>query len=241
MLYAFEQTDVQKKGQYLGEFRVSSVADKKITLTPTGKLSDREVARLAKLAKPRTKGPWVLYEMLPRDSHELFAGLSDEQLKAMLPAASLPEYLKDGKPAAQDDPKERVQGGKYVRQLRDFDVLLAAAKMHRILLDDSIEAGKKDKQLVDDALADAREQEEACKKDIAAATKVLKKANRQRDEVAGYRERLEKKLAAIEALVARLTATNQAMAGRMAKYQLQAAERIDARTRAMAQSAAERR
>ena len=159
----------------------------------------------------------------------------------MLPAASLPEYVKDGKPAAPDDPKERVQGGKYVRQLRDFGVLLAAAQMRRILLNDSIEAGKKDKQLVDDALADAREQEEACKKDIAAAAKDLKKAVGQRDEVAAYNERLEKKLAAMQALVARLTATNQAMAGRMAKYQLQAAERIDARTRAMAQSAAERR
>ena len=108
-------------------------------------------------------------------------------------------------------------------------------------MSDSIEAAANDKQLLDEALADARKQEEGCKKDIAKATKDLKKSAGQRDEVAAYRKQLEDKLAAIQALVARLIATNQAMAGQMAKFQLQAAERIDARTRAMAQSAAERR
>ena len=239
VVYAFEEADVQKKGQYLGEFAASGVDDKRVLLTPTAKLTTREINRLKKLAK--TKGPWVLYEMLPRDNHELFAGLGDEQLKALLPAGVLPEYLKDGKPAAPDDPKERVQGGKYVRQLRDYGVLLGADQEKRILLSDSIEAAANDKQLLDEALADARKQEEGCKKDIAKATKDLKKSAGQRDEVAAYRKQLEDKLAAIQALVARLIATNQAMAGQMAKFQLQAAERIDARTRAMAQSAAERR
>ena len=120
-------------------------------------------------------------------------------------------------------------------------MLLGAEQTNRLLLSDSIEAAKTDKQLVDDALANARKQEEACKKDIAATTKDLEKSAGQRDEVAAYRKKLEEKLAAMQALVARLIATNQAMAGQMAKFQLQAAERIDARTRAMAQSAAERR
>ncbi len=164
VVYAFEEADVQKKGQYLGEFAASGVDNKRVLLTPTAKLTTREINRLKKLAK--TKGPWVLYEMLPRDNHELFAGLGDEQLKALLPAGVLPEYLKDGKPAAPDDPKERVQGGKYVRQLRDYGVLLGADQEKRILLSDSIEAAANDKQLLDEALADARKQEEGCKKDI---------------------------------------------------------------------------
>ena len=61
------------------------------------------------------------------------------------------------------------------------------------------------------------------------------------DHRADKHKKLEDKLAAMQALVARLIATNQAMAGQMAKFQLQAAERIDARTRPMAQSTAERR
>lgn len=218
-----------RKGQYVGEFSASNVDDKKILLKPTAKLTARETDRLKKLAKG--KGSWVLYEMLPQDNHELFAGLTDEQLKAMLPAGTLPEFLKDGKPAAQDDPKDRVRGGKYVRQLRDFGVLLSVEQKHRILLTDSIEAAKTDKLLLDKALADAQKQEESCKKDIAAAKKLLAKAGRQRDVVAGYRKLLEEKLAAMEKRVANLIASSRAMAGQIAKFQLEAAQRIDQRTR----------
>jgi hypothetical protein len=241
VLYAFEEADVreanvQKKGQYLGEFTAVSAGDKQVTLTPTAKLTPREVQRLRK-----AKRPWVLYEMLPRDNHELFAGLSEAEMKAVLPPGSLPEYLKDGKPATQDDSKDRVQGGKYVRQLRDYSVLLADEQQHRSRLSDTIEAAKRDKQLIDDALADARKQEEACKRDIAAATGDLKGSAGQRDTVAGYRKKLEEKLAAMQKRVDDLIALNQDMANQIAKFQLQAAERIDQRTRGMAQSGAERR
>jgi hypothetical protein len=45
-------------------------------------------------------------------------------------------------------------------------------------------------------------------------------------------------LAAVRADIARLIETNKAMAGRIAKMQLEAVRRIDERTRAMAQSGA---
>ena len=45
----------------------------------------------------------------------------------------------------------------------------------------------------------------------------------------------------MQAAIARFIEKNQAMAGQIAKYQLEAAERIDQRTRAMAQSGAGRR
>jgi hypothetical protein len=241
VVYAFEQADVQKKGEYLGEFTASYVDDKRVLLLPTARLSTREIIRLEKLSKAKPKGPWVLCEMLPRDNRELFADLKEQDLKAMLPASSLPEYLKDGKPAAQEDPKERVEGGLYVRQLRDYTVLLGDEQRHRILLSDSIEIAERDQKLIKEALAGARKQEESCKKDIAAATQELKGTTGQRDLVAAYRKKLEEKLAAMQALVAKLIETNQAMAGQIAKFQLEAAERIDQRTRAMAQSGAERR
>ena len=44
----------------------------------------------------------------------------------------------------------------------------------------------------------------------------------------------------MQAWIARLAETNRAMAGQIAKFQLEAAERIDQRTRVMAQSGAGR-
>ena len=85
---------------------------------------------------------------MPQDSHEIFAALSDAEKKALLPADSVAEYLKDGRPAAKDDPKECVVDGKYVRPLRDYDVLFRADQEKRILLTDSTVAATWDKNLV---------------------------------------------------------------------------------------------
>ena len=154
ILYAFEEADVQKKGRYLGEFKVTKADEKQkqLVLAPTSRLTAREIDRLE-----AAKRPWELYEIMPRDNHDIFASLSDEEKKAMLPADSLPEYLKDGKPAAKDDPEERVEDGKYVRPLRDYQVLFSADRAERTLLADQIDAATRDKKLVEDALAEAKE------------------------------------------------------------------------------------
>jgi hypothetical protein len=64
------------------------------------------------------------------------------------------------------------------------------------------------------------------------------KQSGQRDVVAKYHQEIERESAALRAEIARLTETNKAMAGRIAKMQLEAVRRIDERTRAMAQSGA---
>jgi hypothetical protein len=238
VLYVFQDIDVQKKGAYLGEFVATKVADKQVTIVPTDKLTSREIDRLEKAQKiPQIL---VLYEILPRDNHEIFAGMSDEQKKAMLPPDSLHEYLKDGRPAEKDDPKNCVVDGKFVRPLRDYRVLLDADRERYVLLTNSFATAAKDKKLIDDALADAQKQEEACKKDIADSTSDLEKFSRERDVVAAYRDAIKESLASAEAAITRLIDTNKAMAGQIAKFQLEAARRIDQRTRAMAQSGAGR-
>jgi septal ring factor EnvC (AmiA/AmiB activator) len=107
-------------------------------------------------------------------------------------------------------------------------------------LTNSFATAAKDKKLIDDALADAQKQEEACKKDIADSTSDLEKFSRERDVVAAYRDAIKESLASAEAAITRLIDTNKAMAGQIAKFQLEAARRIDQRTRAMAQSGAGR-
>lgn len=230
VVYAFEDIDVRQKGRYMGQYIVSEVPDEKqIVLVPTGILSPRQVENLAS-----AKRPWILYELMPRDDHEVFATLSDEQLRAMLPASTVQEYLKDGKPASPEDPAQRIVEGKFVRPLREYTVLLTGEYEKRILLNDALEAVKRDKKLVMDALAAARAQEEACKRDIAAEKKQLAEQERQRDIVASYRKKLQEKLDAMQAAVKGLIARNQAMAGQIAAYQLEAARRIEQRARRMA-------
>jgi len=231
VLYAFEDADTADKGQYLGEFTITKVADKQVALVPTARLTPREIERLDK-----AKRPWNLYEVMPRDDHEIFAEFSDEQKKKMLSADSISEYLKDGKPAAQDDLEECVVDGKYVRPLRDYQVRLNAEREKRTFLADSIEAAVRDKKLVEDALVEGRKQEESSQKDVVASTKDVAKFARQREIVATHRKNIEEKLDAMRAAIARLIESNQAMAGQIAKMQLEAARRIDQRTRAMAQS-----
>ncbi len=229
VLHAFEEADTRQGGKYLGEFTVTKAAENKITLVPTWRLSKREIGKLDKAAE--AKHSWMLYELMPQDNREIFADLDDEQLRSLLPASAVMEYIKDGEPAAEDDPDERVVDGRYVRQLRDYSVLFSFEHERHTLLKDSIEAAKRDKQLVEEALALGREQEEACKRDIAAATGQRKEIFRQRDLVAGHLKKLSDLVAAMQAAVERLIEKNRAMAGQIAEYQLEAARRIDQRTR----------
>jgi len=96
MVYAFEQPGIQQKGRFLGEMKVTGVADKEVTLEPAFKLSPRDADKLA-----RAKRPWTLYDSMPHDNHEIFASLSEEDKKALLPADSVGEYVKNGQPAAE--------------------------------------------------------------------------------------------------------------------------------------------
>jgi hypothetical protein len=234
VLYAFEEAGVQNKGQYLGEFTVTNIAaDKQLTLESTSRLSQREADKLK-----QAKRPWALYEVLPRDSHEIFASLSDEQKKAMLPAECVKDYLKDGKPAAKDDPRERVVKGLFARQLNDYGTLLTDERDRRVLVLDSIRATREDKQLVEQALVEGRDQEESCKREIASTQAELKKMARERDIVADLHEKIQKRLDDMQAWIARLDATNRAMAGQLAKYQFEASRLIDERARIMARSGA---
>jgi hypothetical protein len=235
VLYAFEDADGQQKGRYLGEFVVAKVADRQVTLAPALKMIPREIDALA-----AAKGTWTLYEIMPQDSHEIFAARSDAEKKAILPADSVAEYLKDGQPAAKDDPKECVVDGKYVRPLRDYDVLFLADQEKRILLTDSIDAATRDKKLVQESLGLAQKQADACTRDIAAAKEELAEVTAQRKLVVDYLAKFQEALDKVRAAIKQTLQENQAKAGQIAKLQLEAAERIDRRIRAMAQSGTEK-
>jgi hypothetical protein len=229
ILYAFEEGG---KGRYLGEFKATSVADKQVTLEPAFKLLPLDLKKLAS-----AKRSWVLYDSMPHDSHEILGELSEKDKKALLPADSLTEYLKDGKPAAEDDPAELKVNGKYERMLRDYPQLFNAYRMKITLLIDQQQAAMRDQRMVEDSLADAQRQVQFYQNQATIFKAVAAKFAQQRDAVQSYMDQLQEKLATLKKDVENLLENNKAMAGQIAKIQLEATRRIDQRTHAMAQSA----
>lgn len=145
VLYVFEQQPVEDGGAYLGPFVVDQVAAKQVALKPAFKFEPGELQRLS-----RSAGPWVMYEKLPVDNYYLFADLDEDQLRKLLPAASVEDYLRHGEAAGWEDVEQwgvdgmvvdengvplmdeqgqQIAGrdGVFQRRLRDYAALLHAA------------------------------------------------------------------------------------------------------------------
>jgi hypothetical protein len=103
VVYLFEAgepalPDPRTGKQYLGEFRVVEANAQAAVLMSTLSMTEYQQQRLA-----ASTGPWVMYEAMPPDRHETFAGLSEEQLRQKIPPTSVDEYLRHGKETKTDD------------------------------------------------------------------------------------------------------------------------------------------
>jgi len=156
IVYVFEQgppnpAKPEQPAQYLGEFRVTAATENGVTLKSVQGLDNRTGGRLDRSAA-NPGAVWKLYETMPMDSHEHFAGLNEPQLRLVAPAASLPEYVRHGTKATPDD-DERHRAGydeegkrvgpddaaratewRYDRQLRDYAYLFAELTRQRVVL-----------------------------------------------------------------------------------------------------------
>lgn len=291
VLFVFEEANVEKKGRYLGEFKVAGVGDKEVQLEPTMKLSDRDLQRLA-----ASKGPWTLYEVMPIDNHGIFADMNEAKLKAMLPADVVNDYAKDEKPLAAEDadalrlpgkmlavdeagnalyvddngdpvrvvvrqggkavfvdkrdqelPPEKVSQkkvdkgqGKYVRSLRDYEILFRTYHVQRSVLVDMTEATTRDLQYTQAALAGARQELQAREREGTDLKAELAKYARHRAAVVSFEKTLQERVAALKATITQMIAQNKATAEQIARIQLDATRRIDERARALAAGAGEK-
>ncbi|MCA9198015.1 MAG: hypothetical protein KDA87_10770 [Planctomycetales bacterium] len=114
---------------FFGEFKVTAVADdnSSITLQPTVPLDQKQIQELED-----DRFTWVLYEVMPVDSHLAFSDLSDEQIQNLFDAqlfADLPaevrqqmldEYVRDQDRANGTDPAERKWA--LVKFLKSYEV-----------------------------------------------------------------------------------------------------------------------
>lgn len=209
VLFLFEEgpvnpEDPSQGAQYLGEFRVAEVNGQQVKLVTVNELDDVEKQRLA-----NGRGPWSMYETMPADQLELFTGMTEEQLRKLLPEASVEEYLRQGTPATPDDDEWHVVGfdadgnrigpddldkavkKTYQRRLRDYATELSDLNRRRVLLLSNIEAVKLDNERLQKALASAKQLE-------AFRTEEIRKLEIDLTGVKKEREIIERHLSAVE-------------------------------------------
>ena len=238
VLYLFSQADFEKGGRYLGEFRATGVDEGKklVALQPAMKLSERELKRVAE-----NRGPVIMYEVMPSDDHESFAGIKPADLKAVLPESSLTEYARDGQAANAEDPAERKakEGDKekYVRRLRDYRVSLVDLFRDRTVLDERIVTRTNDVSRIEAAVAESKRQEEYCRSQITLLKKEVAEVRREQDATVAHRKMIQGKLDQLKQLIDTGIASNRAMAGELGRLQLEATRRIDQRSSTMVSAA----
>lgn len=122
ILFVFEADDVENGGKYLGEFRVAedpADPEAELSLVPVRLLEGNALQNVV-----RSNALWTLYEVMPLDSHQVFAGLNEAEIDALLPEAMTDEYLKDQKPVGAGDDVDEENIHVRVRFRRPFKLTL---------------------------------------------------------------------------------------------------------------------
>jgi len=218
VVLVFDEAPIEEGGCFLGEFKVNAVDKNQVTLEQTMRLTPRAIARIQASEQIKDKPVrWTLREVMPNDMREPFAKMTEEQLRAMLPAAVVDEYLTDGK-----NGKERL--------FRDYHVLVKEMDRQETVLLEEVESATRHEQYMNGALADAKKQELFRQDERAALTADLNRMKAERTATLAHEESLSRELAALEAQIKQLTADNRAVAAELAKMQSKILEQVDRRT-----------
>ena len=176
----------------------------------------------------------MLYEIMPVDKHMVFADLKPDELsafKAALPADTREEYERDGTASASGDPAKRVHNGKYVRRLRDYTSIFAHFRKDRAKFYDICDA--EDRNLEVPAIGRERRQaaDAVPAEDPRRVDGRPEGRPREVDFVNQHLKALGETLAAIKYDVEKRFEANVALAKKIVQEQLEAARRIDERSR----------
>jgi len=239
-LFVFEQGP---DGQYVGEFEVTESVDGSVVIRPVMNLADWQLQRIT-----QSQPPWALYRSMPVDRHDLFISMNEDELKATIPDESIDEYLRDGQPAADDDPAARTAGYKadgtlaideeqdqvvevrYVRQLRDYGWLLRDYAQQRTLMEVQRDALDADAARLSDALAKSQQDVVYRQTEQANLGEDLEKFQVERQAITEHLARLEQQYAILQARLIEVLDQNVQRAAEFTSLKLEAARRIDALT-----------
>lgn len=249
VVYVFEEgpaqlptNDGKPQGkQFLGEFRVKESAGQQATLVPTHSLDQFELQRLS-----TSRGPWVVYETMPVDRHEIFAEMSDEELKKRLPAQSVEEYLRHGKAATKDDedarkrgldeagnplpPEEMANAAKvvYQRRLRDYAAEFDELKRRRVATEVATAEVKADIERLTVALDTAKQLQASREKEIERLKSDLAGIQKERAAINQHLAQIQKQLARGRSLLDTLLQRNVQLARELAEVQTRSSDRSTA-------------
>lgn len=213
VLFIFEEKSAKESGQFLGQFTVTGVGENQVQMRNSMKLSPSEVQRLQ-----QSTGPWLLYEIMPRDETQIFSVLGADAVKGLLPENAAEFFLT----------KER--------KLRDYEVLFRHHHDQWSRSLDRMAAAQADIQAMTAAVASAKQQEQFRRQEIETLKQDLAVAQREREATIAHYEAVSKKLSEVETAVANLMKQNQSTAADLARMQLEISRVIDSRTREMAQA-----
>jgi hypothetical protein len=240
VLYAFEDPTKPSAtpgrpggGQYLGEFNATQTGPQQAKLEPVYLMDDFERKRLA-----QSRDPWILYETMPLDRHDIFRGKTDQELQQKMPKQSVSEYTRDGKPSTPDDDPLRVVGlvendnrlpaadiGKatkkvYERRLRDYASEFDELARRRIVLLTDIDALKKDLDRIAAAKKVADELQTFREGERQKLTTELAGINKEKDAISAHVAHINKILARARELTAQLEQSNEQLVAELAARQL---------------------
>jgi hypothetical protein len=258
IVYVFEQTPPggQVLGQYIGEFQVvqRNVAQGGAVIQPVLRQSwawprgQQNDARIALMTNSRL--PWVLYDTMPADRHDAFAGLSEEQLRGLLPPSTVEAYLRHGQPAGEEvDPHfkapfkrsdgmpltdEQLAGmdpadieWRFQRPLRDYSFSFKDIARQRIDKFAEFDALVTDIQLLAAAQESAQRVQAAREREIEKLGHDLSGFTKDAQTIETYAQALQSRLAEVTDQITAHEAEVRAKAAELAQAQLEVLRQLD--------------
>lgn len=248
IVFAFEQTPVTgpSPGRYLGEFQVTSREGQQATIEPILRRSwawppDQQTNE--RMERLRTsQAPWVLYETMPTDRYDAYAGLSEEELRSLLPEETVDQYIRHGQPVGEEvDPRFKAPYTKdgtpltektlattdpadvewrYQRPLRDYTLLFQAIARQRVEEFAEHDALTTDIELVNSANTSAQTLQESRQQEIEKLKHDLAGFSREVEVIEGHVEALQRQIEEVSARIEDLLTQNKSKAGELAQEQL---------------------
>jgi hypothetical protein len=233
IVYAFEAGPPSRGAAYLGEFRVTATSPEGATLQSVLRLDNRTGGRLA-----RSQGPWRLYETMPADRHELFAGKEEAELRKLLPPETVQQYVRHGTPASPDDDEfhragfdengrrlgpedaDKAVEQRYDRPLRDYAFLFGELARERVMMLADRAALQEDIQKLTQAQATAEKLSAHRQAELTALASDLERVRQELSVIQTHRDEVVDLVTKVKGLVQQALQYNSGLASLLADQQM---------------------
>jgi hypothetical protein len=203
-----------KKARFLGEFMVAQAGGKAVVLKPTVDLTLPQHQQMLQRLQA-AQGPWMIREAMPTDPHHLYADLSEEELRAFIPAEMVKEYQADG------DKDRKFQD--YLAFMKWYNKV----RTEQIETEETLLRYNKD---LDESIQKSQNQEVVAKALNDELLQKLAVIESERDKVVEHEQKLKNELAKVTKELNDLMEKNRVLAQTITQFQEEAFQRINGQT-----------